>query len=150
MGVTGFSAVTADEGWYIGTKMRVNASVTASYYEPHTNLQFDLSANRYVFGDYGIRGDCTRHFGEYAIGPFRNIYKRRDKRRLPFCNPFARKEMEPKRILPGETRPTILHGLTAWWRMGNISTNKWEKVIIPALTKTEAADSTNLIISVIS
>ena len=64
MGVTGFSAVTADEGWYIGTKMRVNASVTASYYEPHTNLQFDLSANRYVFGDYGIRGDCTRHFGE--------------------------------------------------------------------------------------
>ena len=45
---------------------------------------------------------------------------------------------------------TILHGLTAWWRMGNISTNKWEKAIIPALTKTEAADSTNLIISVIS
>ena len=70
MGVTGFSAVSADEGWYIGTKMRVNASVTASYYEPHTNLQFDLSANRYVFGDYGIRGDCTRHFGEYAIGLF--------------------------------------------------------------------------------
>ena len=69
-GVTGFSAVTADEGWYIGTRLRMNASVTASYYEPHTNLQFDLSANRYIFGDYGVRGDCTRHFGEYAIGLF--------------------------------------------------------------------------------
>lgn len=67
-GVTGFSAVTSDEGWYLGRKQRVNAAVTASYYEPHTNLQFDLRASRYIYGDYGVRGDCTRHFGEYAIG----------------------------------------------------------------------------------
>lgn len=68
VGSTGFSAVTEEDGWYIGTKQRINATVMASLYEPHTNLQFDLRARRYVYGDYGLRGDCTRHFGEYAIG----------------------------------------------------------------------------------
>ncbi len=68
LGLTGFSAVTAEDGWYIGTRQRINAAVTASLYEPHTNIQFDLKASRYVYGDYGVRGDCTRHFGEYAIG----------------------------------------------------------------------------------
>lgn len=68
VGSTGFSAVTADEGWYIGRKQRINASVMASLYEPNTNVQFDLKASRYIYGDYGLRGDCTRHFGEYAIG----------------------------------------------------------------------------------
>jgi hypothetical protein len=68
IGSTGFSAVTSDEGWYVSRRQRINASVTTSLYEPHTNLQFDLKASRYVYGDYGVRGDCTRHFGEYAIG----------------------------------------------------------------------------------
>lgn len=30
--------------------------------------KFDFKAGRYIYGDYGVRGDCTRHFGEYAIG----------------------------------------------------------------------------------
>ena len=68
VGSTGFSAVTREEGWYIGRKQRVNASLNASFYEPRTNLQFDLKAGRYIYGDFGVRGDCTRHFGEYAIG----------------------------------------------------------------------------------
>ena len=68
IGSTGFSAVTSNDGWYIGRRQRINASVSASVYEPITNLQFDLKASRYIYGDYGLRGDCTRHFGEYAIG----------------------------------------------------------------------------------
>lgn len=67
-GTTGFSAVTRDDGWYMGRKQRVNVSLNASYYEPRTHLQFDLEAGHYVYGDYGVKGDCTRHFGEYAIG----------------------------------------------------------------------------------
>lgn len=70
IGSTGFSAITRKDGWYIGTKQRINAAVTASLYEPSTNLQFELRASRYVYGDYGLRGDCTRHFGEYAIGVY--------------------------------------------------------------------------------
>lgn len=68
VGSTGYSAVIPNEGWYIGTMQRINAAITASVYETHTNLQFDLRASRYIYGDYGLRGDCTRHFGEYAIG----------------------------------------------------------------------------------
>ena len=68
VGSTSFSAVTADEGWYIGRRQRVNAALTASVYEPRTNIQVDVRASRYIYGDYGLRGDCTRHFGEYAIG----------------------------------------------------------------------------------
>lgn len=67
-GSTVQSIITNDEGWYISRKQRINAAVKASVYEPRFNLQFDLQASRYLYGDYGLRGDCTRHFGEYAIG----------------------------------------------------------------------------------
>lgn len=64
------SVLTDDEGWYISRKLRMNAALKASIYEPCFNLRFDLQAARYVYGDYGVRGDCTRHFGEYAIGVY--------------------------------------------------------------------------------
>lgn len=64
------SILTDNEGWYISRKQRINAAVNASVYEPRFNLQFDLQASRYLYGDYGVRGDCTRHFGEYAIGVY--------------------------------------------------------------------------------
>lgn len=68
LGSTVYSGVVEGEGWYISTRQRINAAIMASVYEPHTNLQFDLQAGRYIYGDYGARGDCTRHFGEYAVG----------------------------------------------------------------------------------
>lgn len=67
-GSTVYSGIVDGEGWYISRQLRVNAAFTISAYEPHTNLQFDMQAGRYVYGDYGIRGDCSRHFGEYTIG----------------------------------------------------------------------------------
>lgn len=67
-GSTVQSILTDDDGWYISRKQRINAALKASVYEPRFNLQFDLQASRYLYGDYGVRGDCTRHFGEYAIG----------------------------------------------------------------------------------
>lgn len=70
VGVTAYSGIRDGEGWYISTRQRVDGSVRASVYEPHYNLQFDLRAARYVFGDMGVRADCTRHFGEVAIGVY--------------------------------------------------------------------------------
>lgn len=67
-GATVFSGIVDDEGWYISATPRMNAFLRASLYEPHTNLQFDLQGGRYIYGDYGVRGDCTRHFGEYTVG----------------------------------------------------------------------------------
>ena len=69
IGTTGYSAIT-DDGWYIGTRQRINAAVKGSLYVPQFNTQLDLQAGRYLYGDYGLRGDCTRHFGEYAVGVY--------------------------------------------------------------------------------
>lgn len=68
IGSTGFSEVNSEDGWYIGKKQRINGMLKGTYYEPHFNLELNLQAGRFVYGDYGVRGDCTRHFGEYAIG----------------------------------------------------------------------------------
>ncbi len=46
-GSTGFSAVTREDGWYMGKKQRINASLNASYYVPHLNLEFDRKQEEY-------------------------------------------------------------------------------------------------------
>lgn len=69
LGTTGYSAITS-EGWYIGTKQRINGALKAAVYVPQLNTQLAIRAGRYLYGDYGVRGDCTRHFGEYAVGAY--------------------------------------------------------------------------------
>lgn len=59
-----------DDGWHAGGLKEFNFFVKADYYERHTNLQAQLMAGRFMYGDYGVRGDLTRHFGDYAIGVF--------------------------------------------------------------------------------
>ncbi len=70
VGSTGYSAVVKGEGWVIGEKQHINGALKASMYEPRFNVQLDLQVGRYVYGDYGVRGDCTRHFGDYAVGMY--------------------------------------------------------------------------------
>ena len=53
IGTTGYSAIT-DDGWYIGTRQRINAAVKGSLYVPQFNTQLDLQAGRYLYGDYGL------------------------------------------------------------------------------------------------
>lgn len=68
-GLTG-SSTFYDGHWRVTKWNRMNASVVGSYYEPHYNLQFDLSVGQYIYGDRGGRLDCTRHFGEVSVGVF--------------------------------------------------------------------------------
>lgn len=70
IGSTGYSIMDDDNKWYVGTKQRLNASVKGTLYVPQLNTQLDLQAGRYLYGDVGVRGDCTRHFGEYAVGVY--------------------------------------------------------------------------------
>lgn len=70
VGGTVQSILTDEDGWYVSRRIRINAAAKASLYEPRYNLQFDLQAGRYMYGALGVRGDCTRHFGEYAIGVY--------------------------------------------------------------------------------
>jgi len=56
-----------------------NLLATADYYEPYTKLQFELQGGRWMFGDYGVRLDITRHFGEYAIGIYGALHEGKQK-----------------------------------------------------------------------
>jgi hypothetical protein len=67
VGLTGWTYFS--EGiLYLGREIKPTWNVTGSYYYSRFNMQFDVRCGRYLYGDYGVRVDCTRHFGETAIG----------------------------------------------------------------------------------
>jgi hypothetical protein len=68
VGATSQSIVNNKDGWYISNEFRYNGALRGSMYVPRYNLRFDLQAARYIYSDYGMRGDMTRYFGECAIG----------------------------------------------------------------------------------
>ncbi|MFR9652703.1 MAG: hypothetical protein SNG47_02705 [Rikenellaceae bacterium] len=70
LGRTISSEFGSDGLWHITPGGLTNAAITATIYEPKTNLRFDLQASKYLYGDIGVRADCTRYFGEYAVGGF--------------------------------------------------------------------------------
>lgn len=77
---TGWAAeqVFRKSGWKTGNFNKVMCMLNADYYEPQTSLQIKTSVGRFLYGDYGIRGDVVRHFGEYAIGAY-GIYTEGEK-----------------------------------------------------------------------
>jgi hypothetical protein len=66
-GLTGSSTFYSGK-WELSPWRRHTGSVFFRYNEPVYNLQFDLTARRHIYGDYGVRLDCTRHFGEVSVG----------------------------------------------------------------------------------
>lgn len=68
-GLTGSSTFYGGK-WEVTQWKRVSGTALIRYNEPYYNLQFDLSVHRYIYGDYGVRGDCSRHFGEVTVGLF--------------------------------------------------------------------------------
>jgi len=61
-------AVVIDKRYEISTPRQFSFFGKASYYEPCTRLQGDVMAGRFVYGDYGVRVDISRHFSDYTIG----------------------------------------------------------------------------------
>ena len=68
-GITGSSYFNKWK-WELSPWRRVTGMVFFSYNVPIYNLQFNMSGQRYIYDDYGIRFDCTRHFGEVSVGFF--------------------------------------------------------------------------------
>jgi len=66
-GLTGSSTFYSGQ-WEVTRWKRTSGSVFLTYNEPWYNLEFNIAAHRYIYGDYGVRLDCTRHFGEVSIG----------------------------------------------------------------------------------
>lgn len=59
-----------DDGWHACALKNFNFLIRASYYERYTDLEVELTGGRFMYGDYGVRGDISRHFGDYAIGVY--------------------------------------------------------------------------------
>lgn len=66
----------AGDKWYVGNTdikgrhSEVSALLKADYYERISSLQVQLTAGRFLYGDWGARLDCSRHFGEYVVGVY--------------------------------------------------------------------------------
>ncbi len=69
-GATVQSIVTSEQGWTFSKKLRTSFKAYATYYLPVFDTELTLQANRYVFGDFGLRGDITRHFGAATVGVY--------------------------------------------------------------------------------
>ena len=61
-------AIVRDGNYDISVPDRFSFLAKADYYDSSTQLQGQLMAGRFIFGDYGVRADVTRHFGEYTVG----------------------------------------------------------------------------------
>ena len=88
---------------YFEKEMNLAGFLRFGYFYSKFNLQFDLSVGRFIYHDYGIRFDCSRHFGETTVG-FYAIYSGGEKNggfnfTIPFP-PGKRGRKLPVRILP--------------------------------------------------
>jgi len=61
-------AIVRDGHYDISSPDHLSFFGKADYYEPKTRLQGQLQAGCFVFGDYGVRADISRHYGDYTIG----------------------------------------------------------------------------------
>lgn len=59
-----------NNGWAITTKPKIDAELYGRVYLPWWNTEITGSVNRFVYGDYGMKGELVRHFGEYTVGIF--------------------------------------------------------------------------------
>lgn len=63
-------AYVDNKGYHFVKPDKLTFLAKADYYERFSRLQVQLTAGRFVYGDYGGRMDVTRHFGDYAIGVY--------------------------------------------------------------------------------
>ena len=68
-GLTGASVFYGGK-WQVSRWERLSGAAYVRYVEPRYNLEMELTGERYIYGDYGVRADCVRHFGEISIGLF--------------------------------------------------------------------------------
>jgi len=76
VGATVQSIVTTEKGWTFSKQLRTSFKAYATYYLSKFDTELTLQANRYIFGDFGVRGDVTRHFGAATVGVYAMIVKK--------------------------------------------------------------------------
>lgn len=66
------------------------------FWQPH-NIQLDMSAGRYFNGDYLLRGDCTRYWGEKAVGFYAMVGGKKFNGGFHFAIPIGPKQHKKNR-----------------------------------------------------
>ena len=66
-GITGSAHFYGSE-WKMSQWKRVNGQISVGYYIPEVNTLVKVEGDRFIYGDYGVRGTLSRYFGEYIVG----------------------------------------------------------------------------------
>lgn len=115
-GLTGASVV--QEGrWQVSRWERLSGAVWGRYFEPHYQLELELTAVRYIYGDYGARLDCVRHFGETTVGLFAMVSGGEANGGFSFSVPLPRKKRMQRKAV--RIRLPEYWGLTYEAQSGN-------------------------------
>lgn len=69
LGFTGDQTFTSN-GWETKKPKNLLAMANVDYYHRPTSMQVKLSGGSFLYGDFGMRLDLVRHFGEFALGVF--------------------------------------------------------------------------------
>ena len=67
-GLTGYCSMAT--GWEASTPGRVTALVGVDFYLNRWNTQFRARGGRFLYEDYGVVGECMRHFKHCSVGLF--------------------------------------------------------------------------------
>ena len=67
-GLTGYCSMAT--GWEASRPGRVTALVGADFYLNRWNTQFRARGGRFLYEDYGVVGECMRHFKHCSVGLF--------------------------------------------------------------------------------
>lgn len=68
VGWTGYCSMAA--GWECSTMERLTAQVGPEFYLHRWNTQISVRGGKYIYGDYGIRGEGFRHFKHVSVGVY--------------------------------------------------------------------------------
>lgn len=67
-GCTGFCSMA--DGWECSKMTRFSGQAGARVYLEKCNTEFRLQGGRYIFEDYGIHGECMRHFRHCTVSVY--------------------------------------------------------------------------------
>ena len=68
-GLTGSSTFYGGK-WELSKWKKISGEAWIRFSEPHYHLDLGMKGIRCIYGDMGVRADCTRHFGEVSVGLF--------------------------------------------------------------------------------
>lgn len=66
LGVTGYCSMAVD--WECSQMKRVTGWVGVEFFEPKNKLQVNVHGGRFLYEDYGVIGECMRHFKHVTVG----------------------------------------------------------------------------------